>query len=347
MRASRSVRRPAAGPTIAARPTTCGPRRRPTTTATSRSRTCRRSTWTRPGSPSCGAAMPELPGGTPRRATATALGLSAYDAAVLVADPDATRAVRGDARRPTPVLAPKSVANWVTGEYLRLRKAADAGTPVAVVPAELAAIIEAVDDGDALAGQRQGGPGGARRRPATRPPRSSRSAGSARSATPAPSARRSTTSLAANPAAVADYRAGKAQAVGFLVGQVMKATRGQANAALVAGRGPRAARRRRIGRGTRRESGVGPLNLVLWVAGIVLVVVGYTRAQGPVGALPGAQGAGRQRRPLRGVARRRTRCGRADRRFGGDGDPAPRRPGSPGRIAIVGFVLIFLGFLIR
>ena len=39
--------------------------------------------------------------------------------------------------------------------------------------------------------------------------------------------------LAANPAAVADYRAGKVQAVGFLVGQVMKATRGQANAALV------------------------------------------------------------------------------------------------------------------
>ncbi len=39
--------------------------------------------------------------------------------------------------------------------------------------------------------------------------------------------------LAANPAAVADYRAGKLQAMGFLVGQVMKATRGQANAALV------------------------------------------------------------------------------------------------------------------
>jgi aspartyl-tRNA(Asn)/glutamyl-tRNA(Gln) amidotransferase subunit B len=39
--------------------------------------------------------------------------------------------------------------------------------------------------------------------------------------------------LAANATAVADYRAGKAQAVGFLVGQVMKATRGQANAALV------------------------------------------------------------------------------------------------------------------
>ena len=39
--------------------------------------------------------------------------------------------------------------------------------------------------------------------------------------------------IAANPAAVADYRAGKPQAIGFLVGQVMKATRGQANAAMV------------------------------------------------------------------------------------------------------------------
>jgi aspartyl-tRNA(Asn)/glutamyl-tRNA(Gln) amidotransferase subunit B len=39
--------------------------------------------------------------------------------------------------------------------------------------------------------------------------------------------------LAANADAVADYRAGKTQAIGFLVGQVMKATRGQANASLV------------------------------------------------------------------------------------------------------------------
>ena len=39
--------------------------------------------------------------------------------------------------------------------------------------------------------------------------------------------------LAANEGAVADYRAGKTQAVGFLVGQVMKATRGQADAAVV------------------------------------------------------------------------------------------------------------------
>lgn len=39
--------------------------------------------------------------------------------------------------------------------------------------------------------------------------------------------------IAANPQAVADYRAGKIQAMGFLTGQVMKATRGKANPALV------------------------------------------------------------------------------------------------------------------
>jgi aspartyl-tRNA(Asn)/glutamyl-tRNA(Gln) amidotransferase subunit B len=39
--------------------------------------------------------------------------------------------------------------------------------------------------------------------------------------------------ITANPQAVADVAAGKQQAIGALVGHVMKATRGQANAALV------------------------------------------------------------------------------------------------------------------
>jgi aspartyl-tRNA(Asn)/glutamyl-tRNA(Gln) amidotransferase subunit B len=48
--------------------------------------------------------------------------------------------------------------------------------------------------------------------------------------------------LVANPDAVADVRAGKEQAIKFLVGQVMKATRGQANAAVA-----QAAIRQRLG----------------------------------------------------------------------------------------------------
>jgi aspartyl-tRNA(Asn)/glutamyl-tRNA(Gln) amidotransferase subunit B len=35
--------------------------------------------------------------------------------------------------------------------------------------------------------------------------------------------------IAANPKVVSDYKGGKASAIGFLVGQVMKETRGQAN----------------------------------------------------------------------------------------------------------------------
>src|SRR6185369_3460696 len=56
--------------------------------------------------------------------------------------------------------------------------------------------------------------------------------------------------LLANPAAVADYRAGKDQAVKFLVGQVMKATRGQANAAVAEG-----ALRERLGSATNGSGG--------------------------------------------------------------------------------------------
>jgi aspartyl-tRNA(Asn)/glutamyl-tRNA(Gln) amidotransferase subunit B len=38
--------------------------------------------------------------------------------------------------------------------------------------------------------------------------------------------------IEANPAAVADYKAGKATAINFLKGQVMRATRGKANPAV-------------------------------------------------------------------------------------------------------------------
>ncbi len=39
--------------------------------------------------------------------------------------------------------------------------------------------------------------------------------------------------IAKNPKSVEDYRAGKERALGFLVGQVMKATKGKANPGLV------------------------------------------------------------------------------------------------------------------
>jgi aspartyl-tRNA(Asn)/glutamyl-tRNA(Gln) amidotransferase subunit B len=39
--------------------------------------------------------------------------------------------------------------------------------------------------------------------------------------------------IAANPQSVADFKAGKDRAVGFLVGQIMKKSRGKANPAMV------------------------------------------------------------------------------------------------------------------
>ena len=128
-----------------ARPTTCDRRRRRTTTATSRSPTCRHSTSNRHGSRQIAAALPELPAARRHRFTTT-FGLSAYDAAVLVADRDAATLFEAGLAA-DPSIAAKSVANWVTGEYLRLRNAASAEAPVSVVPSQLAALVSLVDDG--------------------------------------------------------------------------------------------------------------------------------------------------------------------------------------------------------
>ena len=72
---------------------------------------------------------------------------------------------------------------------------------------------------------------------------------------------------------------------------------------------------------------MGPLNIVLWLAGVALIVDRLQPGQGSVGALPGAQGRGRQRRPLRVVAGRRPQRRRDGRlgRHGGAPPPGPDR----------------------
>ena len=176
------------------------------------------------------AGLPELPSAR-RTRYVDVFGLSAYDAGVLVADRDAATlfeaAIEADAS-----LAAKSVANWVTGEYLRLRNAAPAEAHVEVVPTELAALVRLVDDAaisranakETLAAHAStGSPVAAI--VAERGYRQISDTGVVGSAVDEV--------LAANPNAVADYKAGKTQVVGFLVGQVMKATRGQADAGVV------------------------------------------------------------------------------------------------------------------
>ena len=183
--------------------------------------------------------LPELPAA--RRARySDVLGLSPYDAAVLVADADAGRLFEATLAA-APGSEAKPVANWVTGEYLRIRNAA-AGQ-VSVEPAQLARLIQLVGDGSI-------------NRSSARDVLDAHAAGDgsvddivARLGLHQISDADALGTivdevLAANPAAVADVRAGKPQAIGFLVGQVMKATRGQANAAVV-----QAAIRARLGGG--------------------------------------------------------------------------------------------------
>src|SRR5690349_21477718 len=174
--------------------------------------------------------MPELPAAR-RGRYESAFGLSAYDAAVLVADRDAadlfeaTLAAAHDVR-------PKAVANWVTGEYLRVRNAASADAPAQVDARELAALVELVEEGaisranakEVLEAHVTGGDTVATIVEDRRFRQISDSGAIGAAVDDV---------LAANPGAVADYRAGKSQVIGFLVGLVMKATRGQANAAAV------------------------------------------------------------------------------------------------------------------
>jgi aspartyl-tRNA(Asn)/glutamyl-tRNA(Gln) amidotransferase subunit B len=176
-------------------------------------------------------ALPELPAA--RRARyREVLGLSAYDAVVLVADPDASALLESVLEADTELDA-KVVATWVTGEYLGLRnRAAADGGPVTIGPADLAHLVREVAAGAlSRANAREvlalhvetGEPAAALI--AAKGFRQISDAGALAAVVGEV--------LAANDAAVADYRAGKVQAVGFLVGQVMKATRGQANAAIV------------------------------------------------------------------------------------------------------------------
>jgi aspartyl-tRNA(Asn)/glutamyl-tRNA(Gln) amidotransferase subunit B len=174
--------------------------------------------------------MPELPAARRTRFQRD-LGLSAYDATVLVGDAGAGSLFESTLAA-DPSVPSKSVANWVTGEYLRLRNSATDDTPVSVDPAQLAALVRLVDDGSIS------------RANAKEVFAEHASSGAPVAGVVADRGFHQISdadvvgqavdeALAANPDAIADYKAGKTQVIGFLVGQVMKTTKGQADASVV------------------------------------------------------------------------------------------------------------------
>ena len=179
--------------------------------------------------------LPEL--AASRRARYAAdLGLTPHDAGVITATREMADYFEAAAAA-VPAVAPKAVANWVTGELSRLVNAA-AGTPrgrieaCGVAPADLAALVALVEAGE-VSGTNAKEALAAAFASGERPVAVVEARGLGRIADGATLHAEVDAVLAANPAAVEDYRAGKAQAAGFLVGQVMKRTGGRADAAAV------------------------------------------------------------------------------------------------------------------
>ncbi len=177
------------------------------------------------------AELPELPAA--RRLRYEALGITAYDAAVIVADPTmrvAFESISG-AGRDVPA---KEVANFVTGAHARALKGAPAnegGTAGSSTPEGIATLLHAIVDGrvsrpvgrDLLDRHLADG---------TAAEALIAGAGAPPIGDDAALLEHVDAVIAANPKAVADYAAGK-PVIGFFVGLVMKATRGAADAARV------------------------------------------------------------------------------------------------------------------
>src|SRR6185503_14446015 len=150
------------------------------------------------------------------------------DAGVLTADADAGRLFEATLVA-APGVEPKPIANWVIGEYLRLRNASP--DAVSVDPSALGELIARVTDGSI---NRSSGRAVLEAHVATGEGIAAivERLGLAQISDAGAIETIVDQVIAANPAAVADVAAGKTQAIGFLVGQVMKASRGQANSAV-------------------------------------------------------------------------------------------------------------------
>jgi aspartyl-tRNA(Asn)/glutamyl-tRNA(Gln) amidotransferase subunit B len=173
-------------------------------------------------------ALPELPAARRARYEAD-LGLSGYDAAVIVGEARAT-ALFEQARMAAPTADPKALANWVTGAFLGLLRT-DPEAAARVDPTELVDLVGRVTAGD-LSGTNAKEVFAAHAADGSTIASIVESRGFRQISDSAALGVIVEEVVAANPKAVADFRAGK-PVLGFFVGQVMKATRGQANAALV------------------------------------------------------------------------------------------------------------------
>ncbi len=172
--------------------------------------------------------LPELP--AQRRERLKSLGLSEYDAGVITASKDLANFFDRALERYDDA---KALANWVMGDFLRLLNAGQGSVSDSPVsPVQLGELLDLIEKGtisgkiaktviedmfatgkDASVIVKEKGLG--------------------QISDESELLRIVDEIVSANPQSVEDYRSGKERAIGFLVGQVMKATKGQANPGLV------------------------------------------------------------------------------------------------------------------
>ncbi|MGH2461040.1 MAG: Asp-tRNA(Asn)/Glu-tRNA(Gln) amidotransferase subunit GatB [Chloroflexota bacterium] len=177
------------------------------------------------------ARLPELPAAR-RHRFVEAFGLSPYDAELLSASRATADYFEAGVRQ---LDRPKLIANWLTGELFRLLNASNLDIEQSkVTPVGLVDLLRLIENGT-LSNR-------AAKDVFERMFETGESAnhvvqalGLSQISDAAALERLVDEAIAANPKSVEDFKAGKAQALGFLVGQVMKASRGKANPSLVNG----------------------------------------------------------------------------------------------------------------
>jgi len=175
------------------------------------------------------AQLPELPRER-RKRLREAYGLSAYDASVLTANRELGDLFEAGVREGAP---PKPLANWLMGEFLGyVNERGLAVRDVSITPRQWAELLALIENGTISTKiaktvfQRMAESG--------RDPREIvETEGLVQIADPKALREIVDRVLAANPKSVEDYRKGKEKALGFLVGQVMRETRGKAQPELV------------------------------------------------------------------------------------------------------------------
>lgn len=177
------------------------------------------------------ATMPELPAAK-RARYQQELGLSAYDANVLVSDKATTEFF--DAAVTAYGQNPKGIANWLIGDIsaqMNYEKV-DSITELTITPAHVAELVKLIDEG-VISGSIGKKVLQAMLKSGEMPRAIVDAQGLAQISDTGPIVAAIQEVLANSGAQVAQYHAGQTKVVGFLVGQVMKATQGRAKPDLV------------------------------------------------------------------------------------------------------------------